>query len=266
MAEEEGFEPPCEFPRKRFSRPPVSTTHPFLHVPSYLILTRPNSPQSALPGAQSVPRYPQQQPKHHDWNRRYHRVEENAAQERRLTLMPILQFGAIGNAYLIRMLQIPYEFAGMSVPVLRIALNGAIDDLLQLGRNARIDLARRHRIIQQPVVHDGECIGALEWRSSGQHLIKHHAHRIDVTATVAAFALDLLRRNIIRCPHDLRQLGKCEPPRSLFARDTEVDQFNAIIRIDHNVLGFKIAVYHAVRVDVFERIEHLDRDPHSPLR
>src|SRR5215475_8862515 len=30
MAEEEGFEPPCESPRKRFSRPPVSTTHPFL--------------------------------------------------------------------------------------------------------------------------------------------------------------------------------------------------------------------------------------------
>src|ERR1017187_10571668 len=31
MAEEEGFEPPCESPRKRFSRPPVSTAHPFLH-------------------------------------------------------------------------------------------------------------------------------------------------------------------------------------------------------------------------------------------
>ena len=30
LAEEEGFEPPCESPRKRFSRPPVSTTHPFL--------------------------------------------------------------------------------------------------------------------------------------------------------------------------------------------------------------------------------------------
>src|SRR5215475_2049915 len=37
MAEEEGFEPPCEFPRKRFSRPPVSTTHPFLRLLSYLI-------------------------------------------------------------------------------------------------------------------------------------------------------------------------------------------------------------------------------------
>jgi hypothetical protein len=37
MAEEEGFEPPDEFPRQRFSRPPVSTTHPFLRVLSYLI-------------------------------------------------------------------------------------------------------------------------------------------------------------------------------------------------------------------------------------
>jgi hypothetical protein len=37
MAEEEGFEPPDEFPRQRFSRPPVSTTHPFLHQLSYRI-------------------------------------------------------------------------------------------------------------------------------------------------------------------------------------------------------------------------------------
>ena len=35
LAEEEGFEPPCELPRKRFSRPPVSTTHPFLHLVFY---------------------------------------------------------------------------------------------------------------------------------------------------------------------------------------------------------------------------------------
>src|SRR3954464_13737231 len=36
LAEEEGFEPPCESPRKRFSRPPVSTTHPFLRgLPYY---------------------------------------------------------------------------------------------------------------------------------------------------------------------------------------------------------------------------------------
>ena len=37
LAEEEGFEPPCESPRKRFSRPPVSTTHPFLRSLYYPI-------------------------------------------------------------------------------------------------------------------------------------------------------------------------------------------------------------------------------------
>ena len=42
MAEEEGFEPPYESPRKRFSRPPVSTTHPFLQIQSYLISSRVN--------------------------------------------------------------------------------------------------------------------------------------------------------------------------------------------------------------------------------
>src|ERR1044072_1833993 len=38
MAEEEGVEPPCESARNRFSRPPVSTTHPFLR--SYSIISR----------------------------------------------------------------------------------------------------------------------------------------------------------------------------------------------------------------------------------
>jgi hypothetical protein len=36
LTEEEGFEPPARFPVQRFSRPPVSTTHPFLRVLSYL--------------------------------------------------------------------------------------------------------------------------------------------------------------------------------------------------------------------------------------
>src|SRR4051794_5354874 len=35
LAEEEGFEPPYDLRRKRFSRPPVSTTHPFLRLPYY---------------------------------------------------------------------------------------------------------------------------------------------------------------------------------------------------------------------------------------
>ena len=34
MAEEEGFEPPVEFPLLRFSRPPPSTARPFLHLDS----------------------------------------------------------------------------------------------------------------------------------------------------------------------------------------------------------------------------------------
>ena len=33
--EEEGFEPPVRFPVQRFSRPPVSTTHPFLRCRAY---------------------------------------------------------------------------------------------------------------------------------------------------------------------------------------------------------------------------------------
>src|SRR5438128_562167 len=35
--EEEGFEPPVRFPVQRFSRPPVSTTHPFLRFREYYL-------------------------------------------------------------------------------------------------------------------------------------------------------------------------------------------------------------------------------------
>src|SRR5256712_8313969 len=35
IAEEEGFEAPVRFPVQRFSRPPVSTAHPFLRFRGY---------------------------------------------------------------------------------------------------------------------------------------------------------------------------------------------------------------------------------------
>src|SRR5438445_5608453 len=37
MAEGEGFEPPVRFPVQRFSRPPVSTAHPFLRCREYYL-------------------------------------------------------------------------------------------------------------------------------------------------------------------------------------------------------------------------------------
>src|SRR4051812_23696492 len=49
VAEEEGFEPPCESPRKRFSRPPVSTTHPFLRDHPYYSDARPAIRRSSFP-------------------------------------------------------------------------------------------------------------------------------------------------------------------------------------------------------------------------
>ena len=40
-----------------------------------------------------------------------------------------------------------------------------------LGRDFRTNLSRRDRIIQQPVVHDGEGIGSLKWRLAGEHFV-----------------------------------------------------------------------------------------------
>ena len=67
-----------------------------------------------------------------------------------------VQLGAVFHAHLVEMFQVVGEVARAAVAVARIALQGAVEDLLELRRNLGIQLARRHRIVQQPVIHDGE--------------------------------------------------------------------------------------------------------------
>ena len=90
---------------------------------------------------------------------------------------------------------------GVGIALSGIALQGAVNNFLQLGRDFRIYFARRHRIVQQPVIHDGKGVRPLKRNFSREHFIQHHAQRVEVAAGVPALPFHLLRRDVIRRSH-----------------------------------------------------------------
>jgi hypothetical protein len=76
---------------------------------------------------------------------------------------------------------------------------------------------------------------------------------VSIAALVAALALHLLRRDVIGRAQRGRQRGVRDAPRVLFQGDAEVDDLDAIVIQDHDVLGLQVAVHHAVLVQVVER-------------
>ena len=80
-----------------------------------------------------------------------------------------------------------------------------------------------------------------------EHLVQHHAHRIDVAARIELLALHLLGTHVVRRPddqprlrHPLMRLGH--------ARDAEVHQLDLALVIDEDVLRLDVAVDDALLV------------------
>src|SRR5262249_22329891 len=191
-------------------------------------------------------------------------VEEHLPRPRLFADFPVAQLLAVfGYPDLLRVFEVVREFPGRLIALRRLALDGAVDNLLQLRRNARIDLPRRHGVIHQPVVHDGECVRAGERYFSRQHLVEHHAQSINIAARVAAFALDLLRGNVVRRAHGLGELREGQPFRTHIGGNAEVDQLDAILRVHHDVFRLQFAMDYAVGMDIFERRGDLQGDPES---
>src|SRR5713226_5595729 len=121
------------------------------------------------------------------------------------------------------MLKVKSEVMGRGVPVLGVTLQRAVNDLLQLRRDRRINFPRRHWIIEQPIIHDQKSVLAREWHFPCQHLIENDAQSIKVAASIAALAFELLWRNIIRCPHRLGKLGESKAARLGIGCNAEVN-------------------------------------------
>lgn len=77
-----------------------------------------------------MPRHIQQQPEDDDRNQRDQHVEEDFFRPGSAAIFPVAEFGAICDGYLIGMLEIVGKIARTGISVFRIAIEGAINNLL----------------------------------------------------------------------------------------------------------------------------------------
>ena len=111
-----------------------------------------------------------------------------------------------------------------------------------------------------------EGIGAGKGHFARQHLVEHHAERVDVAAGIAALSFDLFGRNVVGRAHGRRELGEGDAAGAGVGGDAEIDELDVVVGVDHDVFGLQVAMHHAVRVNVVEGIEDAQRDADGALR
>ena len=121
--------------------------------------------------------------------------------------------------------------------------------LHRLGDDLHDDLLRRARRV---------------WRFAGKHLVEHACERVHIGAR-----RDVLRRRRLLGAHVVRRAeGEARlrhapaRRRAHRERDAEVGHHRAAV-VQQDVLGFDVAVDHAVLVRVMQRARHVGGDAHS---
>ena len=102
------------------------------------------------------------------------------------------------------------------------------------------------------VIEKGNGIGAIG-SSPGQHLERQNPDRIEVGTWIE------IARDEELGSHVLGRANRGSRPRQIgearHARDTEVDELDPAIAIEHEVLGFQITVYYTLSVAIPESRE-----------
>ena len=78
-----------------------------------------------------------------------------------------------------------------------MALQSTEDDLLNLGRDSRIEPGRRRGRLVKLLLHNGQGIGTRERQSAGEHRVEHDTQSIDIAA-LAGLALEKLGSHICK--------------------------------------------------------------------
>ena len=117
-----------------------------------------------------------------------------------------------------------------------------------------VDLARRRRVARQARVHDDIGVRPLKGNGPRHHLVQHGAEAVDVGALVAALALDLLRRHVVRRAHHRRKARKRQPTQPRRLGDAEVHDAQRAVVAEHHVLRLQVAVDHVLLVHVVQRV------------
>ena len=119
-------------------------------------------------------------------------------------------------------------------------------------------------MIDQAVVHHRQWRRAGERRLAGEHLVQHHAYRIQVRPCVSTLAPDLLRGDVVGAAQGLGEARVGQPLCAGLRRNAKVNQLEVVVRVKHDVLGLQIAVHHAILVDIVQRTQYPQRDFERP--
>ena len=144
------------------------------------------------------------------------------------------------------------HFAGGCVAVLRQLCHGLFGDLHQCIRHLRRDLVQRLRLIGDLLDGNFHHVVCIKGQMTAEHLVHHHAHRVDIAGAVGLIALGLLRADIVHAAHGLAAqqlvLGTGD------ARNAKIHHAQLAVVQKHDVLGLDVPVHHTVGVGMFQRL------------
>ena len=104
--------------------------------------------------------------------------------------------GPLGEGHLGGRRERQRDVAGRRIPVARVDLEAAQDDLLQPRRRRRHDGARRQRVAVEAPAKLGDRLRVAERQPPRGELVENGAEREDIRARIAAHALHLLGRHV----------------------------------------------------------------------
>ena len=121
------------------------------------------------------------------------------------------------------------------------------DDRLQVPRDRRVDLARRHGRLVGHHLHQPSPVRLVEDRAEGQELVERRAQRIDVAPGVGP-PLEPLRGHVAQRAHQAAGLG--ERAGALAGGQAEVGDPDGAVGVEQQVRWLDVAVEDALGVGV----------------
>ena len=157
-------------------------------------------------------------------------------------------FGTRGESYLIGVTKIMRQLGGIGIAAARLHLEAAQHDLLEPGRNVRIELSRRHRIAPQALLQAPQLLRIAKGAHARCKEIHQAAERKEIAARVTADAHHLLRRHIGRRAIWQPELLLQKVGEVAVVGEAVVDQHRFARRAEQDVGGLHVEMHHALVV------------------
>ena len=121
-------------------------------------------------------------------------------------------------------------------------------------------------MVQHTLVHDGEHLGPGERQFSGEHLVQHDSHSVNIATRVAPVSLAPVPERCNRPFPSRLKACQGEPAEARLDGNSKVDDRDPILGIHHDIFRLEIAMHNSPAVDVFQAVADLQRDPNGAIR